>query len=423
MRERYQIDTITKRVDALTDEQRPIGILSRAARSLERYLGIPPAPPPPQDDGPAQRDGYFTDNRQLRYAINRLPIELTDGENEADRSIRAPRRELMLPTNEFLSPELLALIKQRDYQFAKNLITTIGVAKRRRFLEARQQAWWYDYRDTEFYSRDIFASDPTETYTIVADDDPVMKIYNFAAPLPQTDVAKLVSGMAVMSHYTEGFSRDLVPNVVVHDAFRPFYDRRSGQWLSVEGDAPYGAPVINVSRDARGYPGSVGQSWLEQVYTHEVSHQIDEAVGRRNTFRQYFDYKDSDRDGIIDAAPPKRSHAQHHAYDERTILSSQPNRAYGYENACEDLAVTGEEVPFGGRSDLPRKDAYNAVIANYIDRSRQHARAVPKPLPRDIMATRATGADMTMPSAPALESPLRIHVERPNRQRFNLFNH
>lgn len=283
-------------------------------------------------------------------------------------------------------------------------------------VEAR--AWWTIYENKKYYTRNIFASDPTEQIVIHGQENEVpVSVLNFGHALQNWQIQDIVATVNIMSQSTRGAIRSLVPNIVIHDAFTPSYFAHTNSYDVPAGQAWGGKPFIELNRASidGGRRGSKNQSWLSQIIAHEMKHQIDAFYEpRRAAFTEYFRYYDDDGDKIIDRVVPLATHMWH-GHSDDAVAASRPHRDYGYVNAKEDLAVTSEEAVFGGKADPLRRDAYLEILQKfvcaYFDRSQQDV-----PLGVDFASIvpfaieRRKGSSIELPRIPELSREQRVQI-------------
>lgn len=363
---------------------------------------------------PVDRSRFFTNYTELVSAVNNLEVLLVERDQSADirGSVKAPS-SLLKPGDVLRSADIKRLI-ETDQPAGARLETMVGLVRHRRTRLAQTEDWWERFSDRNYFTENIFETDPTEQIVIGQDQIEPVTIYNFGEKLRKSHLVGLIGAVSVMSTFTDGYSRAHTPYIVVHDAFKPHHFARSGQTERAAGRAWAGEPFIEARRSAlsTGPKGSMGQPWTAQLVAHELSHQIDNAVSSNYAdFNSYFHYVDEDGDGLVDYVKPTTDFAR--AYSERELSLSEPVRDYGYTNGAEDLATVAEEVPFGGRVDRLREDAYREIVEAFKDISRKKYGEM-QPLPDILKVEISRGGEVKLPLAPSLARPIQIRVDEAN---------
>ena len=397
--QRFEYDVAHRELSRIHEE----GSARWALGSLKRYvLGGP-------DEGVADRSKFFTSSSQLRDAVHALPIQLVEHDQPADVRSYVTRDSSLPEIGTTLPYEELAGNVAHHPVTAQRIADLVQTGRVNRQRLGGTQNWWDYYHYREHADSNLFDNDPTEQITIAQDQIEPVTIYNFSHEMTRTHIKDIVGGIAVMSALTEGYSRAITPYIIVHDAFKQFYFAQTRTHSLPAGIAPRGQPFVELRRSAfDGHWGSVGQSWLAQLYAHEQSHQIDHDHSPNfPDFSNSFHYADTNGDGLIDYAKPRRKVAQQ--YDSATVMASSPLRNYGFTNGYEDFATVAEELPFGGHVEQIRRDKYMEIIDEFIKKSRRkHGEMTP--LPDKLNVEVARGAEIQLPLAQALRDPIRIRV-------------
>lgn len=293
--------------------------------------------------------------------------------------------------------------------------------------EAIANAWWLAYTDKEIYTHNPMESDPTEQFIIGVGTGQPVNVYNFCNPLTANHLYSIARSTELLSQVTNGYSKLLAPNVIVHSAFAAQYFEQDNSWQRPAGQAYEGLPFTELDRDSMDHDaaGSVDQTWTERTQAHELSHHIDYTLNPdKDDFEDYFEYIDHEQDGVIDKVRPryrrgmrvKTSNRTIDTYCTDTINNSEPIRDYGYSGASEDLAVTSEEVVFGGTADPLRRDAYISVLQDFIHDfgkrfgTNNEAIAYTISQPHFLHIEHRTGSEIVMPAMRQLKEPIKIYV-------------
>lgn len=447
--ESFTFDPVKQGVEQLNAHGEPLTIKYRFKGFLKGLTGIGSE----ADYIPANRENFFLNAKQLSGIVSEMDVEITD-EGDAAHHLWLPytnmSRRLDIPANRQLSGEAVDVLTRHDPGASRALRHGIRSAKSAVIQQASESAWWLTYANKNEYSHNPFEQDPTEQYVIHLPGADV-NIYNFAGSMSKAELAEITHAIYLTSQLTNGLSARLVPNVVIHNAFIPRYFDRDNRVMRPDGQAWQGKPFIEINGTVlgtRGYGdrGSLGQSWLERVAVHELTHQVDDVTDDGTpSFKQYFKYVDTDGDHLIDQIKPRETivrlrQVNHRSkrglievYGEKAVKASAPYRDYGYTNATEDLTVTSEEAAFGGIVDAIRRDAFIDVLQKFViafDNSlgaklgpshpdylrlvskdiNDHPIAVPVDQSGQVDIERRTGSEVILPTVDILQAPLKVSV-------------
>jgi len=338
----------------------------------------------------------------IRQTIGNLAVTLVDHTEDVDAVLLLTDEEReLLDTSAPLMP-------RRRKKLSNRLDNVIGHARTTRYEAALEQAWWLVLNDAQSYQSNPFESTPSEQYTVGEGQIDPINIYNFSETLRRQQLIDILSAFAIMSALTEGQMRNVVPNITIHDQMNESYFADSQEWLRPAGLAWHHQPFIDLRRSAFDGPyGLMGQSWLQRLVVHELTHHIDRSTGEAPQFEKYFSYVDRDRDGVAEKITPVSPLTS--KYHPHVIQSSKPIRSYGYTNAREDMSVTAEEVAFGEGIDPIRRDAFSEIVTSFTQQ--QYARfGDVAPWPNDLHVVRRTGSEIMLPMAnmPALSDPIQV---------------
>lgn len=401
----------------------------------------------------ADRSEFILNKQQLHHRIENHPFEIVESVEDAQMTIWLPPavgRRYSLPENIPIEAEAVTMLADSDPKAGKVLASGINEAKRALKRNAREEAWWLGYADQRHYTRNPFEKDPTEQF-VIDDGGLDLNIYNFSSPLTKWQLVKIAQTFNLMSQLTNGHSSEIVPNLVIHDAFANNYFTRTNSFEQPAGQAWQGKPFIEIHPSVFSYGrfearGSLGQTWLEQVLVHEIMHQLDyEADSDKSLFEDYFQYIDFNGDMIIDkikprdalifanSTKPKHRNNLNSVYGAKAVRISAPHRDYGFTGPVEDLPVASEEAAFGGEVDSLRRDAFIHVLQRLViasdnrlaeklgsdhpdyerlvsDMAEDHPITVPVDGLTSIRIEKRVGSNMRLPEINSLKQPFNLLV-------------
>lgn len=324
------------------------GSLARFSHTAIALLGL-------ETEGDYQPPATIKPDQALEIA-RQLPIERTFDPGSADGVIEMP----YLPSREITnSPwdnvSTADITKRITASGAEGLFRKQAklaqVERAKRIVDAQ---WWTDFDSGEYNVRNPFHRRPTEQFIITIPDNDEgnpnnsdvekweggsVNIYNFGAKLDEEIQLGFIKAVGLYAQITRGDSLRVVPNIVIHNDFKPMRFPRSGSLEVPSGLSRIHRPYIEI--DA----GSLeDELTTEQNILHELTHQFHDTYG----FKEHFLYVDENKDGFIDYSTPRCAQfctSSGHVCQVKVI----PHRDYALTSPMEHQAVTAELAVMGSR--------------------------------------------------------------------------